>query len=74
VVNEIRKKAPNNIKKENVTDFRSGSRNALIVVEAALKNEVPEAGCGDCGDFALFDLGFFFTMYGVLFVYRRVKK
>jgi hypothetical protein len=71
VVNEIRKKAPNNIKKENVTDFRSGSRNALIVVEAALKNEVPEAGCGD---FALFDLGFFFTMYGVLFVYRRVKK
>jgi hypothetical protein len=46
----------------------------LINVEAALKNEVPEAGCGDCGDFALFDLGLFFTMYGILFVYRRVKK
>jgi serine protease len=46
----------------------------LINAEAALKNEIPEAGCGDCGDFALFDLGLFFTMYGVLFVYRRVKK
>jgi len=46
----------------------------LINVEAALKNEVPEASCGDCGDFALFDLGLFFTMYGILFVYRRVKK
>jgi serine protease len=46
----------------------------LINVEAALKNEVPEAACGDCGNFALFDLGLFFTMYGMLFVYRRVKR
>lgn len=46
----------------------------LINVEAALKNEVPEAGCGDCGDFALFDLGLFFMIYGIVFVWRRVRK